>query len=82
MAAGDGTLLGGGQQGVNTVADALNEAANASSPADTARWLYAAVRLQQQQIEQLELAVGAQEQEATDGIRARARRLIAAKGRL
>jgi hypothetical protein len=54
-----------------TVRDTLNEARNATSPADTVKHLFMAIQLQQQQIELLELAVGLQDLDATEGIRGR-----------
>lgn len=66
-----------GPQGFNNVADALVEAQNATSPADTVRFLYAAIRLQQQQIQALELGIGMplsdEGGKALDGIRVRAK---------
>jgi hypothetical protein len=61
-------------QGVNWVEDALKEAERAKSPADALGWMFAAVKLQQQQIAALELAVGIQDTKALEDIRARAKR--------
>jgi hypothetical protein len=57
------------------VREALAAARQARSPADVVKHLFLAIAYQQQQIENLELALGLQDAKATEGIRERARRV-------
>jgi hypothetical protein len=54
------------------VKQAMDAAAQASHPADVAKFLFIAVLHQQTHIEQLELAAGLQDGQAVEGIRRRA----------
>jgi hypothetical protein len=69
-------------QGYNRVEDALDDARNARSPADAVAIMFAAIRLQQQQIADLEKAVGLQDLDSSEAIRSRARRLVEERSRL
>ena len=57
-----------------TVRECLAEAQKATSPAAVVQCLFLALSYQQQQIEQLELMVGIEDEAAAAGVRARARR--------
>jgi hypothetical protein len=65
---------------VNTVKDALEAAARASSPAETVQWLFAAVSLQQQQIAMLEMAMAQDDMAMTDVV-ARGKRNVHQRNR-
>jgi hypothetical protein len=75
-------LIGGADQPRDTrqALEAARHAANAG-PAEVVKALFMVCALQQQQIEALELAVGALDAAETDNIRARARRLKEARDR-
>jgi hypothetical protein len=63
-------------EGFNRPEHALQEAYNARSPAEALSFALVAIRLQQQQIAELEKAVGVQDGRAMEGIRSRAKALI------
>ena len=58
------------------VRDALAAARRANNPAETVQMLFLAVSYQQQQIEQLELAIGVEHHQAKTAIRQRAQWIL------